>query len=151
MAIIDYTGIENEIKTLLLNDSRTSSFGGRNTTIDVEGEFILNENTCPYIAIFLDSYDTLADTETIGGSKPYLTRLSIQVWMYDFSLENVPGSTNRDVMLGKVKEVLKDNKTLNNKVLYWKFGPGRFQNKQNTTGLGFFKGVSLNIDCEVKE
>ena len=44
MAIIDYTGIENEIKTLLLNDSRTSSFGGRNTTIDVEGEFILNEN-----------------------------------------------------------------------------------------------------------
>ena len=30
--------------------------------------------------------------------------------MYDFSLENVPGSTNRDIMLGKVKEVLKENK-----------------------------------------
>ena len=135
MAIIDYTGIENEIKTLLLNDSRTSSFGGRDTTIDVEGEFILNENTCPYIAIFLDSYDTLADTETIGGSKPYLTRLSIQVWMYDFSLENVPGST----------------KTLSNNVLYFKFGPGEFDNQKNTAGLGFFKGVSLTIDCEVKE
>ena len=54
-------------------------------------------------------------------------------------------------MLGKVKEVLKENKTLDNNVLYFKFTSGVFDNQKNTSGLGFFKGVSLNIDCEVKE
>ena len=151
MAIIDYLGIENEIKSILDNDSRSNSFGGRTTTIEVESEFILNEVKCPYIAIFLDSYDTLEDTETIGGATPYHTSLSIQVWCYDFSLENLPGATARDTMLGKVKEVLKEKKTLNNKVLYYKFGSGEFDNQKNTAGLGFFKGVSLTLDCEVKE
>jgi|TARA_B100001939_G_scaffold307713_1_gene287929 hypothetical protein len=151
MAIIDYLGIENAIKNILDNDSRTNSFGGKTTTIEVEGEFMLNEVKCPYIAIFLDSYETLADTETIGGATPYLTSLSIQIWCYDFSLENLSGATNRDTMLGKVKEVLKENKTLDNNVLYFKFTSGVFDNQKNTSGLGFFKGVSLNIDCEVKE
>ena len=54
-------------------------------------------------------------------------------------------------MLGKVKEVLKEKKTLNDKVLYFKFGSGEFDNQKNTAGLGFFKGVSLTLDCEVKE
>ena len=36
MAIIDYLGIENEIKSILDNDSRSNSFGGRTTTIEVE-------------------------------------------------------------------------------------------------------------------
>jgi hypothetical protein len=151
MAIIDYLGIENAIKNLLDNDSRTNQFGGRTTTIEVEGEMILNEVSCPYIAIFLDNHETLEDTETIGGSKPYLTKLSIEIWCYDFSLENLSGATNRDIMLGKVKEVLKENKTLSNNVLYFKFVGGEFDNQKNTAGLGFFKGVSLVIDCEVKE
>jgi hypothetical protein len=151
MAIIDYLGIENAIKDLLDNDSRTNSFGGKTTTVDVEGEFMLNEVKCPYIAIFLDAYETLEDTTTIGGSTPYLTSLRIQIWCYDFSLENLSGATNRDTMLGAVKEVLKENKTLSNNVLYFKFGPGEFDNQKNTAGLGFFKGVSLTIDCEVKE
>ena len=110
MAIIDYLGIENAIKTILDNDSRSNAFGGRTTTIEVESEYILNAEKCPYIAIFLDSYTTLEDTQTIGGATPYLTSLRIQIWCYDFSLENLPGATNRDTMLGKVKEVLKDNK-----------------------------------------
>jgi hypothetical protein len=151
MAIIDYTGIENEIKSILDNDSRTNSFGGRATTIEVEGEAILNEVSCPQIQIFLEEHETLQDTETIGGATPYLTSLSIVIWMYDFNLENVGGSQARDTMLGKVKEVLKENKTLNDTVLYFKFGGGEFDNQKNTAGLGFFKGVSLTIDCEVKE
>ena len=150
MAIIDYLGIENAIKALLAGDSRTNAFGGKDTTIEVESEFILNEAKCPYIAIFLNEHETIADTETIGGSTPYLTRLSITVWCYDFSLENLEGATNRDVMLGKVKEVLKENKTLSNTVLYFQFVGGEFDNQKNTSGLGFFKGGSLNIDCEVK-
>tara|TARA_R100000773_G_scaffold44610_1_gene46529 strand:- start:4380 stop:4820 length:441 start_codon:yes stop_codon:yes gene_type:complete len=146
MAIIDYIGIETAIKTLLNADSRTSGF-----TVDLEPEEPINEVKCPYVAIYLDNYETLLDTETIGGNAPYLTRLNIQVWCYQFSLENLDGATLRDDMLGKVKEVFKENKTLNDTVLYFQFGPGEFDTQKNTAGLGFFKGVSLRLQCEVKE
>jgi hypothetical protein len=146
MAIIDYLGVENAIKSLLEADSRTED-----NTVEVEPEFMLIPDKCPYVAIYLDSYETLANTETIGGTKPYLTGLNIQIWCYTFSFENLDGATRRDSMLGNVKEVIKDNDTLSDTVLYWQFGTGEFDNQKNTAGLGFFKGVSLSLLCQIKE
>ena len=146
MAKIDYMAVQNKIKTLLDADSRTEDY-----FVFVEDEFMLKPDQCPYVGIFLDSYDTLEDTETIGGSRPYLTRLNIEIWMYGFSFENNNGSVIRDGILGNVKEVLKENKTLDDTILYFQFGSGTFDNQKNTSGLGFFKGVSLTLDCEVKE
>lgn len=99
----------------------------------------------------LDSYTTLEDTETIGGSRPYLTQLNVEIWMYGFSFENNNGSVIRDGILGNVKEVLKENKTLEDTILYFQFGSGQFDNQKNTSGLGFFKGVSLTLQCQIKE
>ncbi len=146
MAIIDFLEIETQIKSLLEADSRTSD-----NTVEVEPEFMLNPDKCPYIAIYLDSYDTIEDTETIGGATPYVTALNIDIWCYTFSLENYDGASRRDTLLGNVKEVMKDNKTINEKVLYFQFTSGEFDNQKNTSGLGFFKGVSLGLRCQVKE
>ena len=57
MAIIDYIGIETKIKTLLNADSRTSGY-----TVEIEPEDPINEARCPYVAIYLDNYETLLDT-----------------------------------------------------------------------------------------
>ena len=138
--------VQNKIKTLLDADSRTEDY-----FVFVEDEFMLKPDQCPYVGIFLDSYDTLEDTETIGGSRPYLTRLNIEIWMYGFSFENNNGSVIRDGILGNVKEVLKENKTLDDTILYFQFGSGTFDNQKNTSGLGFFKGVSLTLQCRIKE
>ena len=146
MAKIDYMAVQNKIKTLLDADSRTADY-----FVFVEDEFMLKPDQCPYVGIFLDSYDTLEDTETIGGSRPYLTRLNIEIWMYGFSFENNNGSVIRDGILGNVKEVLKENKTLDDTILYFQFGSGTFDNQKNTSGLGFFKGVSLTLQCQIKE
>ena len=146
MAIIDYIGIENTIKTLLDADSRTND-----NTIEVEGEFMLKPDQCPYIGIFLNTHETLEDTETIGGTNPYLTGLEIELWLYTFSFENYDAATRRDTLLGNVMAVLKDNKTLSDTVLYFQFGGGTFENQKNTAGLGFFKGVSLTLECQIKE
>tara|TARA_R100001244_G_scaffold85077_1_gene65276 strand:- start:293 stop:733 length:441 start_codon:yes stop_codon:yes gene_type:complete len=146
MAKIDYMAVQNKIKALLDADSRTSSY-----FVFVEDEFILNPDQCPYVGIFLDSYTTLEDTETIGGNTPYLTELNIEIWMYGFSFENNNGSVIRDGILGNVKEVMKENKTLDDTILYFQFGSGTFDNQKNTSGLGFFKGVSLTLQCQIKE
>jgi hypothetical protein len=151
MAIIDYLGIEQAIQTIFENDSRTSTINGRASTIVVEDSDFVSEPRCPYIGIFLDSYETTEDTITIGGSTPYLTTLGIDIQIYEFALENLEGARLRDIAFGKVKEVLKDNKTLNGNVLYYKFGDGKFDNMRNEEGIGFFKGISLRIDCEVQE
>ena len=66
-------------------------------------------------------------------------------------MENLEGARLRDIAIGKVKEVLKDNKTLDDTVLYYKFRSGKFENMKNTSGLGFFKGVTLSIDVEIQE
>ena len=146
MAKIDYMAVQNKIKALLDADSRTSGYN-----VFVEEDFMLKPDQCPYVGIFLDSYDTLEDTETIGGNRPYLTQLNIEIWMYGFSFENNDGSVIRDGILGNVKEVLKENKTLEDVILYFQFGSGEFDNQKNTAGLGFFKGVSLTLECQIKE
>ena len=146
MAIIDYLGIETAIKNILEADSRTSSY-----TVEIEPPDEIRTDACPYIAIYLDSYDTPLNDELIGGTKPFRTFLNIEVWCYDFSLENLAGASARDTLLGNVKEVLKENRTLSDTVLVTAFTGGDFDNQKNTSGLGFFKGVSVKIQCEVRE
>jgi len=151
MSIIDYLGIEQKIQTLLQGDSRTATINGRASTIVVEDADMVSEVRCPYVGIFLDSYDTEEDTVTIGGANPYLTSLSIDLHIMEFAMEDLEGARLRDIAIGKVKEVLKDYKTLDDTVLYYKFRSGKFENMKNTSGLGFFKGVTLSLDVEIQE
>ena len=146
MAIIDYLSIETELKSILDSDSRTSSY-----RVEVEPADEIRTDACPFIGIYLDSYETPVDDELIGGTKPFRTFLNLELWIYDFSLENLAGASARDIILGNVKEVLKENRTINNKVLISYFTGGDFDNQKNTTGLGFFKGVSVKLQCEVRE
>jgi hypothetical protein len=146
MAIIDYLAVETAIKTLINNDSATSDF-----TVLIEPDNAVRTDFCPYVAIYLDSYDSPLDDELIGGSKPMRTFLTIEIWCYDFSLDNLEGATARDIMLGKVKEVLKGDRTLNGTCVNTAFLGGNFDNQKQTDGLGFFKGVSIRLQCEVRE
>ena len=146
MAIIDYLGIEQAIKTLLNNDSRTQDL-----LVEIEPPEAIRTDSCPYVGIYLDSYETPTDDELIGGTKPFRTFLTIELWIYDFSLENLDCASNRDVLLVKVKEVMKENRTLSDTVLITRFLGGDYDNQKNTSGLGFFKGVSIRLQCEVRE
>ena len=101
--------------------------------------------------IYLNSWDSPAEDELIGGAKPITTFLTIELWIYDFSFENLAGATARDIMLDNVKGVLKANRTLSDKVLITRFSGGEFDNQKNNQGIGFFKGVSLRLECEVRE
>lgn len=146
MAIIDYLGVQTALKTILDADSRTDDY-----TIEVEPEYDLITDKMPYVAIYLDTWETPSTDEIIGGTNPFRTFLNLELWMYDFSLENYVGATKRDTMIGNVKEVLKENRTISDNVLVTTFTGGSFDNQKNDRGLGFFKGVSLRIQCEVRE
>ena len=146
MATIDYIGIENKIKALINADGNTSSY-----TVEVEPSDAIRTEACPYVAIWLHSWDSPADDELIGGSNPVRTFLIIEIWCYAFSMENLDGSTLRDTMLANVKNVLKANRSLDDEVVITRFDGGEFQNQQDTNNLGFFKGVSIRLNCEVRE
>lgn len=146
MAIIDYLAVENAVKDLLAADSDTSSF-----TVLIEPDFAVRSDFCPCVLIYLDSYDSPIEDELIGGAKPMRTFLTLEIWCYDFSLDNLQGATARDVMLGKVKEVLKNSRDLNGTCLNTAFLGGNFDNQKETSGLGFLKGVSIKLQCEVRE
>ena len=59
--------------------------------------------------------------------------------------------TASPVYIPFVSESLVENKTLDDTILYFQFGSGTFDNQKNTSGLGFFKGVSLTLQCQIKE
>jgi len=46
---------------------------------------------------------------------------------------------------------MKENRTLSDTVLITRFLGGDYDNQKNTSGLGFFKGVSIRLQCEVRE
>jgi hypothetical protein len=146
MATLDYLAIENAIKDLIEADSDTSGYN-----VFVEPADAIRTDMCPYVAIYLDSWESPADDELIGGTNPIRTFLNIEIWCYDFSMENLAGATARDIMLANVKDVLKENRTLSDKVVVTRFEGGDFQNQKNDSGLGFFKGVSVKLNCEVRE
>jgi len=146
MATLDYLSIENAIKTLLEADGDTSAY-----TVEVEPSDAVRTDACPYVSIYLNSWDSPAEDEMIGGTNPITTYLIIEIWCYAFSLENLDGATLRDTMLSNVKDVLKENRTLSDNVVVTRFDGGDFENQKATGGLGFFKGVSLKLNCEVRE
>ena len=146
MASIDYLAIENSIKTLLNAGAATSGYN-----VFVEPPEAVRTDACPLVQIYLNSWDSPAEDEMIGGANPITTFLTIELWIYDFSMENLAGATARDIMLDNVKGILKANRTLADKVLITRFAGGEFDNMKNNKGMGFFKGVSLRLECEVRE
>lgn len=149
MTEIDYTGIMQNIKDLFLADERTKIVGGKPLVVQIEEAFQPIPDRCPWVGIYLDSWETRAENELIGGSAPRLTTLNIEMWLYEFSLENATGARKRDTLLQKVKEVLKDNRTLSGAVLITRFMGGEFDGAK--VKEGFLKGVSLKLECEIRE
>lgn len=149
MSEIDYTSITQAVKDLLLADPRTAIFNGRPLTVALEDSFQPVGDRCPWVGIYLDSWQSPAEQEFIGGSSPVRTLLNIELWLYEFSLENATGARKRDTLLQKVKEVLKENRQLSNTVLVTRFMGGEFDNAK--TKEGFLKGVSIMLECEVRE
>ena len=149
MSEIDYFGIEEAVADILLTDSRTRRIGDSLLKVEIEEPFNLIPDKCPWVGIYLDSWDSPAEEERIGGNSPFLTYLILELWLYEFAMESRTASQLRDRLLRKVKETLKDNRKLNNKVLIWRFAGGEFDSP--ATSEGFFRGVSLKLECEVRE
>lgn len=149
MAEINYFQIEEAIGDILLKDPRTKIIGNDKLKVEVEENFQLIPDKTPWVGIYLDDWDSPAEEEIIGGTKPIRTNLGITLWLYSYALKNRTGAQLRDRLLQKVKEVLKKNRTLNNNVLTFRFAGGDFDNA--SVDEGFFKGVSLKLECEVRE
>ena len=149
MSALDYTAIETAIKTLLLSDERTSVINGRALTVALEDAFQPIPDKCPWVGIYLDNWSTPAVEERIGGAQPRTTIIVVELWLYEFSLENAAGALKRDEFLTQIKEVLKDNRSLSSTVLTTRFLGGEFDNAK--TKEGFLKGVSVRLECEVRE
>lgn len=149
MAEIDYFGIEEEIKKILLANVKSNKINGRKLIVKAEEVFEPTFDNCPLVLIYLDAWDSPPEDELIGGSRPVRTKLMIIIWFFQASLENRQVAMLRDSGFAKIKEVLKSNRNLNGKVLMTRFEGGEFQNP--VTSQGFIKGVSMKLEVEVRE
>jgi len=146
MTEINYYTIETTLKSLLEQDSRLIDLGA---TVMVEESFNLLADLCPWVGIYLTEWESPEDEERIGGTSPVLTYLTLEIWLYECAIELKTAAKNRDTLLKKVKEVLKENRTISDTVLITRFDGGEFDS--GATDDGYFKGVSIRMECEVRE
>lgn len=146
MSEINYFQIEEDFVTMLKSNATLMEL---NPTIEIEDDSNLIAEKCPYVGIFLDSWESPYLEEKIGGSTPFTTYLTFEIWLYEFAFENKQGAILRDKLLQKVKEAIKQDRKLNNSVLISRFEGGDFDNSRNSEG--FFKGVSIKLRAEVRE
>ena len=154
MSEIDYFGIEEAVRDILLADSRTAEVNDKQTTVLIEEPFKPNPDTVPWVGIYLSKWDSPEEDELIapGSGSSVRTFLLLELWLYEYALNNKDSSTKRDTLLSKIKEVLKDNRTLNGTVLITTFAGGRFENQMSEKKRGaFYKGVSIKLKVEVRE
>ncbi len=151
MAEVDYTDIAEELQNILQASEYVKAASDSEVTIVVEDTFNMNADQTPWIGIYLDTWETPPDEERIGGANPRTTYLNIEVWMYVWHFEHILASKARDLMLRKVKEALKANRTINGKVQVTRFQGGEFENATKEEAEGFFKGVTLKLECEIRE
>lgn len=146
MSEINYFAIEEAIKTQLSNNVALLNLS---PIIEIEEDSNLIADKCPYVGIYLSSWESPATEERIGGSTPYTTYLGFEIWCYEFAMENKACAILRDNLLQKVKEALKSDRTFNNNILIWRYEGGDFDNGKNSEG--YFKGVSIKLRAEVRE
>ena len=150
MSEVDYSAVTNAIRDVLLSDDRTKVVNSSALTVAVEGNMNQNTANCPWVGVYLDSWDSAAVSEQIGSATPFFTLLTFELWLYEFGLEDETANKKRDNLLRKVKEVLKANRTVNGTVRILWFKGGVFDAQAAKSG-GFFRGASLKIQCEIRE
>ena len=168
MSEIDYFTIEEDLATILKNDSTLKAkanggeLGNQDLFVDVEEPFAAMSDRTPLCGIYLDSWETNPEDERIAAGTKFLTRLNLELWLWEFALDSKEGARLRDRLSKKVKEVLRApaNRKINNSVQITTFQGGDFDNaKEKRTGtgggttgeIGFFKGVSIKLQVEVFE
>lgn len=150
MAEIGYFAIEDAIKQIFLADERTVRFGDEKTTVEIDVPFNLSAAKIPWIAIYLRDVESPPDTELIGGVNKIRTFITIDIWVYEYAMDHREAARRRDVAYRKVKEVLKANRNLNNKVLITRFVEPHIMTN-GLTDKSSFRGALIPLQCEVLE
>jgi len=152
--IINYFEIEEKLAEILKKDARTSRINDIDTTILVEENLSQLTDSVPFIGIYLDDWETPAEVEFIGGKMR--TFLDLELVLYEFNLENPEACRRRDELLKTVKTVIKANRAMDGMVKMIWFKGGTFENAKGKgrggdSEIGFFKGVTLKLRCEIRE
>lgn len=150
MTEIAYFGIEDTLKQIFLADVRTARFGDQDTIIEIDVPFNLNAAKMPWIGIYLSSAETPPEDILIGGVNKYRTFITVDIWVYEYALEHREAARRRDIAYRKVKEVLKENNNLNNKVLVTRFVEPHILTNA-LTDKASFRGALIPLQCELRE
>jgi hypothetical protein len=156
MTIINTYDIMTTIQDILEADVRTQSMGsGDRNIIKVEVETAWDNivDYAPSVKIYADSWTSPPEQEYIGpGSNAIRTFIVLEIVCIamDFQSSEI-GASRRDDLFRRVKEVLKDNRTVSGKGLITRFISGEFHNAKKNREDGFWKIATMRFEIEVRE
>lgn len=156
MTQVNLYDVMTTIQDLFEADPITQSIGPNdNDTVKVEVETTWSNRVgdAPVIKIYADSWESPPDQEKIGGytSNRTKTFANIVIMCVTFDYDNEVGSSDRDLLFRKAKEVLKKNRKLSGKVEMSRLIGGEFQNARSAAGNGFWHIATINLQVEYSE
>lgn len=141
MAAINYSGITDQLATLLRADSRTSA-----ARIFVEEEpqvGLMDQQSA--IAIFMDGR-TAAPQQLLKAGKATIIHIRMSLWVVSFSIESfVAARAIRDPLLGNLELVLMANRTIGGLVeMSWLEG-GSLVSARDDSGSSVFVAAAETV------
>lgn len=144
MARVDYSAIEQQIKTILLADSTLAG-----VTVEVERNGLESPEQCPWVGVYLERRRIERRPIAAGTRMDY--RVAFLLWCYEYHMESIEtANTARDNLIGKVEIALMKNPTLGGTVTTMMLADdaGEFETAQASPG--FLSGGSIRAEAVVK-
>ena len=144
MARVDYFGIEEAIRDILVSDT---SLGGISVLIEDEINFIEG----PVVALYLENRAAPAELQSLSAGQRTRFYVSFVLWVMDFSLDGIrEASKKRDDLVGKVEIVLMKDRTLGGTVTTSWLEGGDFLNAQVPDVTGFVSAAEIRLTVDVR-
>ncbi len=145
MAVIDYYGIEEAIKSVI--DAELSG----NFICLVEQEIMLDPDRS-FIGIYLNRRDAPADIQTMSAGQRTRYDLTVSIWVYTMALEVALAAEIRDDLIGNLERELMEHRSTINGGDFFIQG-GEFQSAKDDEGEFFVLGAEtvlvLQADSQV--
>lgn len=112
MARVDYWGIEQEIRTVILANADVAATSGIQVLVEEE----ISMHRTPTVVVTLEGRSAPDDLQTLSAGQRTRLFLDVVILVHFYAMEVSEAARLRDTLIGNVEIALMNNRTLNNLV-----------------------------------
>lgn len=144
MARLDYYGIEEELRNIIVSDTLADG-----VAVQIETEISTIEG--PTVVIFLENRIANAEDQAIAAGTQTRYQLTFALWCLDVSFDGFAEAIKkRDDLVSRIEQILMKNRSIGGKVISSWLAGGEFENAQTPDQTGFVSAAEISLIADAK-